>query len=142
MAAISFTRIQEERLNQDVQRTRTTPRPAAYKPPAPSASSHPSQPKKLTREELRDRLARGLCWHCDEPRSRDHRCKRRRLLLIEPIDDSEHEEEDLEHEEEVTGEDPQPVDYMVHALACYANPQMMKVGGFLKQQPIIVLIDT
>ncbi|RWW43192.1 hypothetical protein BHE74_00051170 [Ensete ventricosum] len=29
----------------------------------------------------------------------DHRCKRGRLL-IEPIDDSEHEEEDLEHEEE------------------------------------------
>ncbi|RWV77425.1 hypothetical protein GW17_00061747 [Ensete ventricosum] len=103
--AISFALIQEKRLNQDVRRTRTMPRPAAYKPSTPSASSRPSQLKKLIREELRDRSAKGLCWHCDEPWSRDHRCKRGRLLLIEPINDSEHEEEDLEHEE-VTGEEP------------------------------------
>ncbi|RWW83012.1 hypothetical protein BHE74_00008490 [Ensete ventricosum] len=31
---------------------------------------------------------------------------------------------------------------MVHALAGYSNPQIMKVGGLLKQQPITVVIDT
>ncbi|RWW11644.1 hypothetical protein BHE74_00044726 [Ensete ventricosum] len=31
---------------------------------------------------------------------------------------------------------------MSHALADYANPQTMKVKGFLKQWPIIVLIET
>ncbi|RZS17013.1 hypothetical protein BHM03_00049106 [Ensete ventricosum] len=31
---------------------------------------------------------------------------------------------------------------MVHELADYANLQTMKIGGFLKQQPITVLIDT
>ncbi|RWW62604.1 hypothetical protein BHE74_00030270 [Ensete ventricosum] len=103
--AISFALIQEKRLNQDVRRTRTMPRPAAYKPSTTSASSRPSQLKKLIREELRDRSTKGLCWHCDEPWSHDHRCKRGRLLLIESINDSEHEEEDLEHEE-VTGEEP------------------------------------
>ncbi|KAJ8459417.1 hypothetical protein OPV22_032343 [Ensete ventricosum] len=36
---ISFARIQEEWLNQDAQRMRTTPRHMAYEPP--SASSHP-----------------------------------------------------------------------------------------------------
>ena len=30
----------------------------------------------------------------------------------------------------------------MHALAGYANPQMMKVGGLQKQQPITILIDT
>ncbi|RRT47547.1 hypothetical protein B296_00037643 [Ensete ventricosum] len=30
----------------------------------------------------------------------------------------------------------------MHALAGYSNPQTMKVGGLLKQQPITVLIDT
>ncbi|RWV83977.1 hypothetical protein GW17_00054353 [Ensete ventricosum] len=38
-------------------------------------------------------------------------------------------------------EESQPADYAVHALADYSNPQMMKVGGLLKQQPITVLID-
>ncbi|RRT76480.1 hypothetical protein B296_00002275 [Ensete ventricosum] len=106
-------------INQDVRRTRTTPR-IAYRPPTLSTSSHPSQPKKLTREELHDRSTKGLCWHCDESWSCDHHCKRGQLLLIEPIIDLEHEEED--HEEEVTKEDPQLAECMVHALVCYVNP--------------------
>ncbi|RWW31132.1 hypothetical protein GW17_00004262 [Ensete ventricosum] len=136
-AAISFARIQEEWLNQDARKTRTTPRPTAYKPP--SIPSRPSLPKKMTREELRDRSAKGLCWHCDEPWSCDHRCKKDCLLLIEPLEDVE---EVQEHEEEVTDEEEQPVDITMHALAGYANPQTIEVGGFLKQQPITVLIDT
>ncbi|RWW81584.1 hypothetical protein BHE74_00010007 [Ensete ventricosum] len=32
-------------------------------------------------------------------------------------------------------------DFMVHELAGYSNPQTMKVGGLLKQQPITILID-
>ncbi|RWW44771.1 hypothetical protein BHE74_00049445 [Ensete ventricosum] len=38
--------------------------------------------------------------------------------------------------------EPQPIDYAVHTLAGYSNPQTTKVGGLLKQQPINVLIDT
>ncbi|RRT61623.1 hypothetical protein B296_00044064 [Ensete ventricosum] len=74
------------------------------------------------------------------PRGRCH-TMRGQLLLIEPIDDSKHEEKDLEHEDEVMEEDPQPTDCIVQTLVGYANPQAMKVGGFLKQQPITILID-
>ncbi|RWW54154.1 hypothetical protein BHE74_00039273 [Ensete ventricosum] len=73
----------------------------AYKPP--SIPSHPSLPKKLTKEELRDRSTKDLCWHCDEPWSCDNRCKKGHLLLIEPIEDME--EKVQEHEEEVTDEE-------------------------------------
>ncbi|RWW11055.1 hypothetical protein GW17_00025357, partial [Ensete ventricosum] len=106
---------------------------------------HPSpRTKKLTRDELRERSAKGLCWHCNEPWSREHRCKKGRLLMIEPVEDEDNEpsEEGLEPEEEAIEEEPQPADYAVHALAGYSNPQTMKVGGLLKQQPITVLIDT
>ncbi|RZR91310.1 hypothetical protein BHM03_00019397 [Ensete ventricosum] len=137
-AAISSAQIQEERLNQDARRMKTTPRPTAYKPP--SIPNHPSLPKKLTKEELRDRSAKGLYWLCDELWSRDHRCKKGCLLLIEPIEDIE--EEVQEHEEEVTDEEQQLLDITMHALTGYANPQMMKVGGLLKQQPITILINT
>ncbi|RRT32378.1 hypothetical protein B296_00034693 [Ensete ventricosum] len=114
------------------------------RPTAPSAAIQALAPKKLTRDELRERSAKGLCWHCDEPWSRKHRCKKGWLLMIEPVEDEDNEpsEEDLEPKKEAIEEEPQPADYAVHALAGYPNPQMMKVGGLLKQQPITVLIDT
>ncbi|RWV88330.1 hypothetical protein GW17_00049597, partial [Ensete ventricosum] len=76
--------------------------------------------------------------------SREHRCKKGRLLMIKPMEEEviEHPEESLEHEEEDMGEEPQLTDFMVHVLSGYTNPQMMKVVGLLKQQSITVLINT
>ncbi|RRT31908.1 hypothetical protein B296_00056920 [Ensete ventricosum] len=70
MAAISFARIQEEQLNHEVRKTRVAPRLAMSRPTAPSTAIQASTPKKLTRDELRERSAKGLCWHCDESWSR------------------------------------------------------------------------
>ena len=63
--------------------------------------------------------------------------------MIEPIEEEviKHSEENLEHKEDAK-EEPQPTDVIVHAIAGYSNPQTMKVGGLLKQQPITILIDT
>ncbi|RRT43880.1 hypothetical protein B296_00005903 [Ensete ventricosum] len=143
MAVISFACIQEERLNHEVQRTRVTPQPAIPKSTAPSTAIQASTPKKLTRDELRERSAKGLCSHCDEPWSREHRCKKGWLLMIESTEDEGNKtsKEALEPKEEAMEEESQPADYVVHALAGYSNPQTMKVGGLLKQQPITILID-
>ncbi|RRT71722.1 hypothetical protein B296_00023997 [Ensete ventricosum] len=89
----------------------------AYKPP--STPNYTSLPKKLTREELRDRLIKGSCWHCNELWSRDHHCKKGHLLLIEPLEDME--EEVQEHEKEVADKEQQSVDITTHALTGYAN---------------------
>ncbi|RZS03697.1 hypothetical protein BHM03_00033908 [Ensete ventricosum] len=144
MAAISFARIQEEQLNHEVRRTRVAPRPAMPRPTAPSTAIQAPAPKKLTRDELRERSAKELCWHCDELWSHEHHCKKGQLLVIEPAEDEDNEtsEEALEPKEEAMEEESPPANYAVHALAGYSNPQMMKVGGLLKQQPITVLIDT
>ena len=144
MAAISFARHQEEQLNHEARRTRVAPQPVILKPSAPPTIDQVPTPKRLTREELRERYAKGLCWHCDEPWSREHRCSKGGLLMIEPIEEEviEHPKESLEHEEEDAEEEPQPTEVTVHTLASYSNPQTMKIGGLLKQQPITVLIDT
>ncbi|RWV92886.1 hypothetical protein GW17_00044696 [Ensete ventricosum] len=63
-------------------------------------------------------------------------------MIIEPIEESEPEDTNLESEKEDMKVDPQLVVSMVHALAGYANPQMMKIGGFLRHQPVTILIDT
>ncbi|RZS05969.1 hypothetical protein BHM03_00036553 [Ensete ventricosum] len=58
------------------------------------------------------------------------------------IEEPECEEEDLEPEEENMKKDLQPSDHKTHALADYANPQTLKIQGFLKQKHVIVLIET
>ncbi|RZS28314.1 hypothetical protein BHM03_00061879 [Ensete ventricosum] len=111
---------------------------------APSTAIQAPTPKKLTRDELHERSAKELCWHCDELWSHEHHCKKGQLLVIEPVEDEENEtsEEALEPKEEAMEEESQPANYIVHALAGYFSPQMMKVGGLLKQQLITILIDT
>ncbi|RZR91768.1 hypothetical protein BHM03_00019953 [Ensete ventricosum] len=61
------------------------------------------------------------------------------LLMIEPIEESKHEEEDLEHEENM--KDLQSADCTAYDLVSFANSQTMKVEGILKQRPVIILID-
>ncbi|RZS25210.1 hypothetical protein BHM03_00058376 [Ensete ventricosum] len=102
------------------------------------------QEEQLIRDELRERSTKELCWHCDEPWSREHYCKKSQFLMIEPAKDEDNEtsEEALEPKEEAMEEESQPANYPVHALAGYSNPQMMKVGGLLKEQLITVIINT
>ncbi|RWW42174.1 hypothetical protein BHE74_00052287 [Ensete ventricosum] len=92
---------------------------------APSTTIRAAAPKKLTRDELRERSAKGLCWYYDEPWSREHRYKKSRLLMIELVEDEDNEpsKEALEPEEEAMEEESQSVDYAVHALASYSNPR-------------------
>ncbi|RRT63693.1 hypothetical protein B296_00039086 [Ensete ventricosum] len=90
------------------------------RPTAPSTAIQALALKKLTRDELHERSAKGLCWHCDEPWSREHRCKKGRLLMIEPMkdEDSEPSEEGLEPKEEAREEEPHwPTTQCTHWLA-------------------------
>ncbi|RWV81064.1 hypothetical protein GW17_00057554 [Ensete ventricosum] len=143
MAAISFAHIQEEQLNHEVRMTRVAPRPAMPRPIAPSTAIQALALKKLTRDELHERSTKELCWHCNEPWSREHHYKKGQLLMIEPVEDEDNEtsEKALEPKEEAVEEKSSSANYAVHALAGYSNSQMMKAGGLLKQQPIMVLID-
>ncbi|RWV91384.1 hypothetical protein GW17_00046331 [Ensete ventricosum] len=119
MVTISFARIQEEQLNHKVRRTRVATRPAMPRPTAPSTAIQAHAPKKLTRDELRERSAKELYGHCNEPWSREHHYKKGRLLVIEPTEDEDNEtsEEALKRKEEAMEEESQPTNYAVHALA-------------------------
>ncbi|RZS13974.1 hypothetical protein BHM03_00045615 [Ensete ventricosum] len=134
MAVISLTHIQEEQLNHEVRRTRIAPRPAMLRPTTPSTTIQAPAPEKLTRDELRERSAKELCWYRDEPWSHEHHCKKGRLLMIEPAEDEDNKisKEALEPKEEAMKEESQSADYAVHVLVGYSNSHMMKVGGLLK----------
>ncbi|RWW08419.1 hypothetical protein GW17_00028145 [Ensete ventricosum] len=78
-------------------------------------------------DELRERSTKELCWHCDEPWSHEHHCKKGQLLVIELVDDEDNgtSEEALEPKEEAMEEESQPANYAVHALAGYSNLLMI-----------------
>ncbi|RZS08008.1 hypothetical protein BHM03_00038928 [Ensete ventricosum] len=115
-------------LNQDAQRNKVTTRSTTHRPSTPSTISRPSQLKELMKKEHRDRSVRGLCRHYDEHWSRDHRCKKGRLLMIEPIEEPKHKEENLEAEEN-TMEDQQLTECTTH------SPGPTKHGGCYTGHP-------
>ncbi|RRT81669.1 hypothetical protein B296_00000082 [Ensete ventricosum] len=87
------------------------------------------------------RSTKGLCWHCDEPWSHDHRCKKGRLLLIEPIEEPKLEDVALKPEKN-TEEKLQPAARIFHASSGFANSQIMNVDDLIKLQHVTILIDT
>ncbi|KAG6528131.1 hypothetical protein ZIOFF_010280 [Zingiber officinale] len=134
-AALSFARLQEEKINEEGRRNNKVIR---------ENPSYYSTPRRLTKEEIKERMAKGLCWHCDEKWHRGHQCKQKRILMIEPIENSE--EEDDFHEDE-TQDNINEVQYdsmaiSVHALEGLQTLQTMKVKGFIKKQPVMILIDS
>jgi hypothetical protein len=124
VAAFSFARVQEKLSDETHRTTRTFNRPAANED---GSSSTPTQKTLcLTQKELKEKTARGLCWHCDEKWHIGHMCKQGKLLMIElrvkkmaqEMDSSKAEQED----DEPIGGDDDKVTYIVHALAGYSNP--------------------
>ncbi|RZS05503.1 hypothetical protein BHM03_00036036 [Ensete ventricosum] len=95
-------------------------------------SQHGGNSDRKENSTKKERQATDLS--CPRTRSRDHHCKKGRLLRVEPK-----HEEDLK---ENTKEDQQSTECTTHSIAGYTNLQTMKVEGSLKQQPITVHTDT
>ncbi|RZS26351.1 hypothetical protein BHM03_00059675 [Ensete ventricosum] len=138
MAAISFARHQEERLNYKARKTRVSPRPAAPKLSPPPTVSRPPQPHELTREDLHDGSTKGLCGCYDKLWSLEHKCKKEIPLMIAPTKEPKLEDMTLKPKEKDT---PQLATCTVPTLAGYTNLQTLKIEGFLEQKSVIILID-
>uniref|UniRef100_A0A2N9FC91 Ty3 transposon capsid-like protein domain-containing protein n=1 Tax=Fagus sylvatica TaxID=28930 RepID=A0A2N9FC91_FAGSY len=77
-----------------------------------------------------ERRKKGLCYNCDERWSSDHRCKDRKLYLIEEVEDEEAELE--EAKAEIT----------LCALLGSTSPSTMRVIAIVNGQMTVVLLDT
>ncbi|KAG6482283.1 hypothetical protein ZIOFF_058914 [Zingiber officinale] len=86
--------------------------------------------KRLSRAEMAEQRAKGLCFNCDESYSTGHKCKR--LFWIEvPDDDSEGEEEGETHPE-----------ISLHAISRVRNSQTMQLLAVSHRIPVSVLVDS
>ncbi|KAG6476184.1 hypothetical protein ZIOFF_065420 [Zingiber officinale] len=118
-AALSFARLQEEKINEEGRRNNKVIR---------ENPSHYSTPRRLTKEEKKERMTKGLCWHCDEKWHCGHQCKQKRILMIEPIENSEEEDDIYEGEtqDNINEVQDDSMAISVHALEGLQTPQIMK----------------
>lgn len=110
--------------------------------PAPPPLPH--KPKTLTAAERAEKLAKGLCFFCDTPYERGHKCniKKTQLFLIEiprSEDKGMEEEGAIDYEYESEGETPH---ISVNDLCGNQSFQTMRVTGTSGKTSIHILIDS
>lgn len=99
-----------------------------------------------------ERRKQGLCYYCDEKYSLGHKCKEPKFFQIDATDHSsseeappfegpEEEDEDNQPDNELPATLEEPV-ISLHALAGISSPQILKIRGFIKHCPVVVLIDS
>eukprot|EP00253_Pinus_taeda_P031725 PITA_31725 len=103
--------------------------------------------QKVSPVEMAERRKQGLCYYCDEKYSPGHKCTEPKFFQIDAIDYSSSKEDPLLEEPEVVEEDKQkdnvpdePV-ISLHAVTGISSPQTLKIRGFIKHHPVLVLID-
>ncbi|KAI4370841.1 hypothetical protein MLD38_019144 [Melastoma candidum] len=101
--------------------------------------------RRLSQEEVEERRFKGLCFGCNEPFDRNHRCSKRQIysLVVESIE----EENDLGEGSgvELEGQKDDRVQITLHALKGELHGEgvrTMHVKGLYKKRSLNVLIDS
>jgi hypothetical protein len=106
-------------------------------------SARPSmQVQRLTPMQMSERRKKGLCYNCDERWSSDHRCKDRKLYLIEEVEDEEAELVKIEEEEVEAELEEAKAEITLCALLGSTSPSTMRVIAIVNGQTTVVLLDT
>ncbi|PPS20094.1 hypothetical protein GOBAR_AA00474 [Gossypium barbadense] len=85
--------------------------------------------KRLTRVEMAERRAKGLCYNCDESYSMGHRCKR--LFWIK-VPDIEYEQDDKVDDLEIS----------LQAIRGTCNSYTMQLTTNVSGKIVLVLVDS
>jgi len=101
---------------------------------------------------MAERRKQGLCYYCDEKYSSRHKCKEPKFFQIDATDQSSSEEAPPFEGPEEEDEDNQPDNELPatpkelviarHPLVGISSPQTLKIRGFIKHRPVVVLIDS
>eukprot|EP00253_Pinus_taeda_P028424 PITA_28424 len=121
---------------------------AKGRPPQAHNTTQTLKVQKVSPAEMAERRKKGLCYYYDEKYSPGHKCKEPKLFQIDATDYISTEEDPPLEEHEPLEEDNQqdnvsdePV-IQLHALVGISSPQTLKIRGFIKHFPVVVLIDS
>jgi hypothetical protein len=98
--------------------------------------------QRLTPMQMSERRKKGLCYNCDERWSSDHKCKDRKLYLMEEVEDEEAELVEIEEEEVEAELEEAKAEITLCALLGSTSPSTMRVIAIVNGQTTVVLLDT
>ncbi|KAI4340536.1 hypothetical protein MLD38_025362 [Melastoma candidum] len=101
--------------------------------------------RRLSQEEVEERRMKGLCFGCNEPFDRNHRCSRQQVysMILEPIEEGVGIMEGCTTDVGEQGKDR--VQVTLHALKGELKNegvQTMQVKGLFKEKSLNILIDS
>jgi len=94
--------------------------------------------KHFTGVKMREKREKGLCFRCDEPFTREHRCKNRqfRMIILEV-----EEEEVEEKEQEDSLQTFKSLQLSLCSMSGFTTSKSWKVEGLLQGHSIVILLD-
>ena len=90
--------------------------------------------KKLTDEEVRERMKKGLCFKCGEKWAPGHKCTTGQVFLIVEASDDDEVARVVESEEETS--------LSFHAMMGIKAPNTFRLFGWIGEHEVTVLVDT
>ena len=98
-----------------------------------SSSANPTK-RRLSPSDVADRLAKGLCFRCDEPYTPGHRCQK--LFSLGVVQEEE------ESEVEPMDEESTPPPLSLNAISGGASSSTVEFIGYVHHNPINILLDS
>ena len=93
--------------------------------------------KCLSGAEMRDKREKGLCFRCDEPYHREHKCKNKQFCMIIFEEDKE-EDKDIEFHE---GETFNSLQLSLCSMVGLTSTNYWKIQGVVQNNSVLVLVD-
>lgn len=115
--------------------------PFSQPPSQQTYSSTSRTSSKPWESERQRRLAKGLCFCCNERYSPGHRCKPASLTLME-LEDSENPTKEVAGEAEIENPEAEITEVTFHAILGSFTCTTMKLKGSLGQTEVIILMDS
>ncbi|KAI4304674.1 hypothetical protein MLD38_040150 [Melastoma candidum] len=100
--------------------------------------------RRLTQEEVDERRLKGLCFTCNEPFNRNHKCSKKQLysLIVEPMEDSVLDDEVQLPEADRTRDGMGTSIYALNGEIGGGDTRTMQVRGNYKKRPLHILVDS
>ncbi|XP_019446853.1 PREDICTED: uncharacterized protein LOC109350125 [Lupinus angustifolius] len=96
--------------------------------------------RHLTSSELKDKRDKGLCFKCDEPYSREHRCKNKQLRMLWLDEEDEEGSDSKEDEEDEVGKF-KSLQLSLYSMVGLTSMKSWKVSGEFLGRTVVILLD-
>jgi len=113
-------------------------------------SENTKEYQKLSKEEVQDRIKKCLCFKCGEKWSRDHKCRKGQVLVIEDTSDDDNDktssEEDssdqADHMAIIESSSDNDAELSLNALTGTQKPTTMRLMAWIGKHEVSLLVDS